>query len=175
MSLLAQSMPLTIFETKSTTTDDMLPVFDDSVSSTTFKLNKNSSTSTTSIDFFNDNENSNSLESSLSSNKKNVNLNSAMQYYEDSLNNSSMELFSAETQTDMNELDIFDSTNNKLSQTDFGNLFNNNYTQTTLNDLDVFEKFDNQTQTNWADFQNEYSLSIASTTETQTLKSEDFL
>lgn len=169
-------MPSTIFETKSTTTDDMLPIFDDSVSSTTFKLIKNSSTSTTSIDFFNDNENSNSLESSISSNKKNVNLNSAMQYYEDSLNNSSMEFFSAETQTDMIEMDIFDSTNNKLSQTDFGNLFNNNYTQTTLNDLDVFEKFDNQTQTNWADFQNEYSALInATTTETQTLSPEDFL
>ena len=87
-----------------------------------------------------------------------------------------MEFFSAETQTDMIEMDIFDSTNNKLSQTDFGNLFNNNYTQTTLNDLDVFEKFDNQTQTNWADFQNEYSALInATTTETQTLSPEDFL
>lgn len=49
-------------------------------------------------------------------------------------NDSKLEFFSTETQTDFTE-----------------NLFHNNYTQTTFNDLYDFVKFDNQTQTNWND------------------------
>jgi len=98
------------------------------------KLIKNSSTST--ADDFTKEENSNSLSSSSSQNKKNINWSVTGGDFDDSLNlfdsDVKMEFYSAETQTDFSE-----------------NLFNNNYTQTTFNDLYDFEKFDIQTQTNW--------------------------
>lgn len=117
----------TSFEPKSTTTIDtqtalFLP-----------KLIKNSSTST--AEDFNKEENSNSLSSSSSQTKKNLNW-SVGGDFDDSFNpfdsDAKMELYTAETQTDFSE-----------------NLFNNNYTQTTFTDFYDFEKFDIQTQTNW--------------------------
>ncbi len=136
-------------ETKATTTDDISAFLNDELISSTScsKIIKNSSTSTT-IDFFGDNEDSTS-----SSNKRNVNLNSVnMDFSEDSLN-------------------IFDP--NKFysteTQTDFESLFNNNFTQTTFDDIDVFEKFDNQTQTNWIDL----GETLFTSTETQTMNLDD--
>lgn len=109
--------PIANFESKSTTTAPELI---------------NTSTSTT--DDPNKEENSNSLSSFSSHNKKTLNWNSGE--FDDSINifdtDVKMEFFSAETQTDFTE-----------------NLFNNNYTQTTFSDFYDFEKFDIQTQTNW--------------------------
>lgn len=125
-------------ECKSTTTDDILEKYE-AITSTTALLStpkaiKDSSTCTT-ADIFTKED---SLSSSSSNNKKkNVNW-SMNEDFEDSLNlfdnNLKMEFYSAETQTD------------------FVNLFNNNYTQTTFGDFDDFAKFDNQTQTNWEEF-----------------------
>lgn len=115
------------FESKSTTTNDvtLLPIP---------KLIRNSSTSTAE-DFIKE-ENSNSLSSSSSQNKKNLNWSVTGADFDDSINifdsDVKMEFYTAETQTDFNE-----------------NLFLNNYTQTTFADLYDFEKFDIQTQTNW--------------------------
>lgn len=116
------------FESKTTTSIDtqtslLLP-----------KLIKNSSTSTAE-DFIKE-ENSNSLSSTSSQTKKNINWSVTGGDFDDSLNlfdsDVKMEFYTAETQTDFSE-----------------NLFNNNYTQTTFADLYDFEKFDIQTQTNW--------------------------
>lgn len=116
------------FESKTTTSIDtqtslLLP-----------KLIKNSSTST--AEDFNKEENSNSLSSTSSQTKKNINWSVTGGDFDDSLNlfdsDVKMEFYTAETQTDFSE-----------------NLFNNNYTQTTFADLYDFEKFDIQTQTNW--------------------------
>lgn len=101
------------------------------------KLIKNSSTSTAE-DFMKE-ENSNSLSSSSSQTKKNINwssltgdLDDASINLFDNISEMKMEFYSAETQTDFTE-----------------NLFNNNYTQTTFADFYDFERFDIQTQTNW--------------------------
>lgn len=142
-------------ETKATTTDDILLFLndDDLITPTISKPIKNSATST--IDFFNDNEDTNF--SSNSSNKKNLNLNSAINFNEDSLG-------------------IFNY-NNNYTQTDFGSLFNNNYTQTCFADFDLFGKFDSQTQTNFNDFSGQFDAGIDETiftsTETQTMMDED--
>lgn len=109
--------PIANFESKSTTTVPELI---------------NSSTSTT--DDLKQEENSNSLSSFSSHNKKTLNWNDSGEF-DDSINifdTDKMEFFTAETQTDFTE-----------------NLFNNNYTQTTFSDFYDFEKFDIQTQTNW--------------------------
>lgn len=103
------------------------------------KLIKNSSTSTAE-DFIKE-ENSNSLSSSCSQTKKNINWNLVSGNDFDDVSNPfdaisdndmKLEFYSAETQTDFSD-----------------NLFNNNYTQTTFADFYDFERFDNQTQTNW--------------------------
>jgi hypothetical protein len=116
-----------------TSTDCLISSMNFETKPTETKLIKNSSTST--ADDFTKEENSNSLSSSSSQNKKSLNWNISGEF-DDSLNlfdsDVKMEFYSAETQTDFSE-----------------NLFNNNYTQTTFSDFYDFEKFDIQTQTNW--------------------------
>lgn len=128
-----------------TMTTSVFTSTDQPISSTSFeskatspapKLIRNSSTST--AEDFTKEENSNSLSSSSSQNKRTLNWNNLTSGdFDDSLNlfdsDVKMEFYSAETQTDFSD-----------------NLFNNNYTQTNFTDFyDELEKFDIQTQTNW--------------------------
>lgn len=134
------SPKVVLSESKSTITDDIF--IDQPIPSTSTKLIRNSSTST--YDDFMKEDNSNSLSSSSSQNKTtNVNWSvTGGQFEEDSVtlfdNDVKMEFYSAETQTDFSE-----------------SLFNNTYTQTSFADFydfGKFDKFDNQTQTNWDEF-----------------------
>lgn len=133
------SFPPNIATTTSVFTSTDQPIssisFESKASQSAPKIIKNCSTSTAE-DFIKE-ENSNSLSSSSSQNKK-INWNLTSDFDDvsinifDNINDVKMEFYSAETQTDFTE-----------------NLFNNNYTQTSFSDFYDFEKFDIQTQTNW--------------------------